>query len=739
MFGLACAFIAILIPVAAGATSDSRDIKGARIMGETSSSVKSKQQSQHKANRLAREKSPYLLQHAYNPVDWYAWGDEAFEKAKSEDKPIFLSIGYSTCHWCHVMEKESFENDETAKLMNDTFVSIKVDREERPDIDHVYMTVCQMMTGSGGWPLNIIMTPDRRPFFAGTYFPKESRHGRLGLDELSRKIKTLWTGSRDQVLDSSEKVMLALNRIQEEPPGQSLGKDVLNTAFRQLSQRYDPSHGGFSNAPKFPTAHNMLFLLRYWKRAGDDTALRMVEHTLEAMRQGGIYDHVGFGFHRYSTDDRWLVPHFEKMLYDQAMLAMIYTEAYQATGKEEYAKTAHEIFAYVLRDMNATEGGFFSAEDADSEGVEGKFYVWTMDEIRNLLDGPELELMTEVYRVAEEGNFHEEATGRLTGSNILHMRQSLPQTASRLGISPAELEAKLDRAREKLFKAREKRIHPHKDDKILTDWNGLMIAALSKAAQVFDRPEYSDAAMKAADFILTTLRAPDGRLMHRYRDGEAGLPSHVDDYAFMIWGLLELYEATFKVDYLKAALDLNKVFLQYFWDAERGGFYFTSTDGSELPVRKKEIYDGATPSGNSVAALNLLRLNRVTGDPEFDKLADMLGRAFSGSVDQFPSAYTQLLVALEFSIGPSHEIVITGRAGASDTARLLNELRKPFLPNKVVLFRAADGESSEIAGIAPYTKDQKPLDGKATAYVCANFSCEMPTSDPAKMMELLSK
>jgi uncharacterized protein len=692
---------------------------------------------QHRANRLAREKSPYLLQHANNPVDWYAWGDEAFEKAKEEDKPIFLSIGYSTCHWCHVMEKESFEDDETAKLMNDTFVSIKVDREERPDIDHVYMTVCQMMTGSGGWPLNIIMTPDRRPFFAGTYFPKESRYGRLGLDELSQKIKTLWTDSREQVLDSSDKVMLALERIQEEPPGQSLGKAALDAAFRQLSQRYDPMHGGFSNAPKFPTAHNMLFLLRSWKRSGDKSALHMVEHTLEAMRQGGIYDHVGFGFHRYSTDDRWLVPHFEKMLYDQAMLAMTYTEAYQATGKEEYARTAHEIFAYVLRDMTANEGGFFSAEDADSEGVEGKFYVWTMEEIRNLLDSSEAELVTEVYRAAEAGNFHEEASGRLTGSNILHMRQSLPQTASRLGMHPEELETKLDRAREKLFKGREKRIHPHMDDKILTDWNGLMIAALSKGAQVFDRPEYAEAAMKAADFVLTTLREPDGRLQHRYRDGEAGLPAHVDDYAFMIWGLLELYEATFEVDYLKAALDLNKLFLQYFWDTERGGFYFTSADASELPVRKKEIYDGATPSGNSVAALNLLRLHRITGDHEFEKLADMLGRAFSGSVNQFPSAYTQLLLALEFGMGPSHEIVITGRAGATDTTLLLNKLRKTFLPNKVVLFRPTNSESSEIADIAPYTRDQKTLDGKATAYVCANFSCEIPTSDPNKMMELL--
>ena len=530
-------------------------------MAETISSKEtSSLESQHRANRLAREKSPYLLQHANNPVDWYAWGDEAFEKAKEEDKPIFLSIGYSTCHWCHVMEKESFEDDETAQLMNDTFVSIKVDREERPDIDHVYMTVCQMMTGSGGWPLNVIMTPDRKPFFATSYLPKQSIYGRLGMDDLSRQVKKLWTESRDQVLDSSEKVMLALNRIQEDSPGQSLGKEVLNTAFRQLSQNYDPKHGGFGNAPKFPTAHNMLFLLRYWKRTGDDSALRMVEGTLKAMRQGGIYDQIGFGFHRYSTDERWLVPHFEKMLYDQAMLAMIYTEAYQATGKEDYATTANEIFTYVLRDMTAVEGGFFSAEDADSEGEEGKFYVWTMDEIRNLLDSSEAELVTEVYRAADVGNFHEEATGQLTGSNILHMRQSLHETALRLGIPPEELKTRLEQARLKLFEAREKRIHPYKDDKILTDWNGLMIAALSKAAQVFDRPDYANAAMKAADFILSTLRAPDGRLLHRYRDGEAGMPPNVDDYVFMIWGLLELYEATFEIRYLKTALDLNQCF-----------------------------------------------------------------------------------------------------------------------------------------------------------------------------------
>ena len=414
-------------------------------------STKAGSQSESRTNRLIREKSPYLLQHAYNPVDWYAWGDEAFEKARKEDKPIFLSIGYSTCHWCHVMEHESFEDTEVARLMNEAFVSIKVDREERPDLDHVYMTVCQMMTGAGGWPLNVILTPDRKPFFAGTYFPKESRFGRLGMMDLAPRIEELWRTQREQVLQSASKIMLALRQVPDSSPGQVPGKDVLDSAYQQLAERFDPVQGGFSQAPKFPTPHNMLFLLRYWKRTGETKALEMVEKTLQAMRLGGIYDHVGFGFHRYSTDAEWLVPHFEKMLYDQAMLAMAYTEAYQATGKSEYAKTAQEIFAYVLRDMTAPNGGFYSAEDADSEGVEGKFYVWNLEEIDRVLESGEADLVKRVFNAKPSGNFEEEATGRLTGSNILHQKSSLSEVASELKLSREELEERLQEARKKLF------------------------------------------------------------------------------------------------------------------------------------------------------------------------------------------------------------------------------------------------------------------------------------------------
>ena len=451
--------------------------------------------------------------------------------------------------------------------MNEAFVSIKVDREERPDLDHVYMTVCQMMTGAGGWPLNVILTPDRKPFFAGTYFPKESRFGRLGMMDLAPRIQELWRTQREQVLQSASKIMLALRQVPDSSPGQVPGKDVLDSAYQQLAERFDPVQGGFSQAPKFPTPHNMLFLLRYWKRTGETKALEMVEKTLQAMRLGGIYDHVGFGFHRYSTDAEWLVPHFEKMLYDQAMLAMTYTEAYQATGKSEYAKTAQEIFAYVLRDMTAPNGGFYSAEDADSEGVEGKFYVWNLEEIDRVLDPGEADLVKRVFNAKPSGNFEEEATGRLTGSNILHQKSSLSEVASELKLSREVLEERLEEARKKLFDAREKRIHPHKDDKILTDWNGLMIAALSKGAQAFDQPKYADAARKAADFILKTMRDPAGRLLHRFRDGEAALHAHVDDYSFLIWGLLELYEAGFDVHYLQSALTLNDDFMAHFWDA----------------------------------------------------------------------------------------------------------------------------------------------------------------------------
>ena len=691
----------------------------------------------HEANRLIHEKSPYLLQHAYNPVDWYPWGDAAFEKARSEDKPIFLSIGYSTCHWCHVMERESFEDPEVARLMNDTFVSIKVDREERPDIDHVYMSVCQVMTGSGGWPLNIIMSPDKKPFFAGTYFPKESRHGRMGMVDLSRRIKELWTGKRDEVMQSAGKIMLAIRQVPDESPGDAAGADVSETAYQQLAERFDRDKGGFSAAPKFPTPHNMMFLLRYWKRTGEAKALEMVEKTLQSMRMGGIYDHIGFGFHRYSTDANWLVPHFEKMLYDQALIAMAYLEAYQATGKTEYEQTARDIFAYVLRDMTAPNGGFYSAEDADSDGEEGKFYVWKLEEIERLLDREASELVTRVYNFWPAGNFHEEATGHLTGNNIPHLKEPLGAIASRMGMSSEDLKGRLEKVRQKLFAAREMRVHPHKDDKILTDWNGLMIVALAKGAQALNQSEYSDAARRAADFILSTMRGPDGRLLHRFRDGEAALSAHVDDYAFFIWGLVELYEATFDVRYLRAALDLNKDFLERFWDLNAGGFYFTAEDSESLLLRKKEIYDGATPSGNSVAALNLMRLARITADAALERNAEQIGRTFSGNIRQFPSAYTQMLLATEFAVGPSREVVIAGKPGARDTEEMLRELGRLFLPNKVVILRPSDDTAGQIEAIAEYTKHQQGIDSKATAYVCRNYNCELPTTDPKKMVELL--
>src|SRR3990170_2221406 len=660
----------------------------------------SESKNMEKPNRLINEKSPYLLQHANNPVDWYPWGEEAFEKARKENKPIFLSIGYSTCHWCHVMERESFEDPEVANLMNEVFVSIKVDREERPDIDSIYMTVCQMMTGSGGWPLTIIMTPDKKPFFAGTYFPKDSRFGRIGMTQLVPRIKEIWTTKRDE--------------------------------------RFDTVHGGFGRAPKFPTQHNLLFLLRYWKRAGNEEALEIVEKTLQAMRLGGIYDHVGFGFHRYSTDAEWFLPHFEKMLYDQALLTMTYIEAYQVTGKEEYKKTAREIFAYVLRDMTSPQGGFYSAEDADSEGEEGKFYLWKEEEIRNVLEKEEADLIRDVFNVEKGGNFSEEATGRGAVGNILHLKKSIPAIASQLKISEQELEKRLDAAREKLFSVREKRIHPHKDDKILTDWNGLMITALAKGGQVFNELKYAEAAKRAADFILKNLRKPDGRLLHRYRDGQAAVQAHVDDYAFLIWGLLELYETSFDINYLKTAIDLNRDLIKHFWDDISGGFYFTADDGENLLLRNKEIYDGAIPSGNSVSMLNLLRLDRITANSDFEEKAEKIGSAFSKTIKQFPAAHTELMVALDFGVGPSYEVVIVGDSQADDTKAMIKAIRRQFVPNKVVLLRQTEKEEPDIIRIAEFTKSQLSLDGKATAYVCLTYVCKLPTTDISKMLELLN-
>lgn len=688
-------------------------------------------------NRLALEKSPYLLQHAENPVDWYPWGDEAFAKARAENKPVFLSIGYSTCHWCHVMEKESFEDLEVARMMNETFVSIKVDREERPDLDGIYMTAAQMLTGSGGWPLNLVLTPEKKPFYAATYIPKGGHSGMVGMLELVPKIGEVWLTRRDEITLSASQVESALRQTVEGGLGSRLDETVLTDAYEELAMRFDDEAGGFSQAPKFPTPHNLLFLLRYWKRTANNNALMMVEKTLREMRLGGIYDHIGFGFHRYSTDAKWLVPHFEKMLYDQAMLAMAYTEAFQATGKEDYGDTARELFTYVLRDMTAQDGGFYSGEDADSEGEEGKFYLWSEGEIREILNNQEVKLILEGFNIERDGNFIEFGMSGKTGENIFHMKKTFAGLAEELDLTEKELMDSIGTARQKLFAARDKRVHPHKDDKVLTDWNGLMIAALAKGARVFDMPEYAEAARDACDFILNKMRRPDGRLLHRYRDGQAAIPAYLDDYAFFISGLIEVYEATFDASYLKTALEFNSDLIKHFWDERSGGFYFTPDDGERLIVRRKEVYDGAVPSGNSVAMLNLLRLGRITGSPGLEEKADMIGRAFSIEVTKRPSAYTCLMVAVEFASGPSCEVIIAGDSGTEDTKAMLKAVNKAFIPNMTILHRPTEQREPDITLIAPFTAAQNSIEGQATAYVCRNHSCGQPTTDIGEMLKMM--
>ena len=690
------------------------------------------------SNHLRNEVSPYLRQHADNPVDWYPWGQEAFDKAQLEDKPIFLSIGYSTCHWCHVMAHESFENLEVARLMNEAFVSIKVDREERPDIDSLYMGACQAMTGSGGWPLTIIMTPDKKPFFAATYIPRESRFGLKGMTEMIPQVRDIWATRRGEALSLSDRITTELQRTSQTTTGEELDRATLKLAYEQLAGSFDGEYGGFGSAPKFPTAHNLLFLLRYWKRSGSRTALDMVEQTLQAMRHGGIYDHIGFGFHRYSTDSQWFVPHFEKMLYDQAMVSMAYVEAYQATGKEDYRKTAREILTYVLRDMTSPDGGFFSAEDADSEGVEGKFYLWTQGQIRQVLGNEEADLFSHVFDIREEGNYMDEARGNKSGANILHLRKPLAKVASDLSVSEQDLQADLEALRQRLFAHREECVHPMRDDKILTDWNGLMIAALAKGAQALGEPQYAEAACRAADFILGNMRKPNGRLWHRHRDEWTGIEAGLDDYAFLVWGLIELYEATFDASCLESALELTADMVKHFWDEVGGGFFLVPDDGESLLVRKKEIHDGAIPSGNSVAMLDLLRLGRMTANSEFEEKAARIGRAFSGSVKQSRASHGQLMVALDFGIGPSYEVVIAGKAHAADTIAMAEALRTRFLPNKVMLLNPGEGESAKIAGLAEFIKNQSSIGGRATAYVCLDHNCRLPTTDMDEMLKMLN-
>ncbi|NNF57709.1 MAG: thioredoxin domain-containing protein [Rhodothermaceae bacterium] len=693
-------------------------------------------------NRLAQSNSPYLLQHADNPVDWYPWGDKAFAKARAEDKPLFLSIGYATCHWCHVMEHESFEDAEVAGLMNEAFVNVKVDREERPDIDGVYMAVAQALTGRGGWPLTILMTPEGEPFFAGTYIPRESSHGRIGMLDLVPRVAELWHEDRDRVLASASEITTRVrDGLATSTPGTALGEEALDRAYEQLAERADPVFGGFGRAPKFPTPHNLLFLLRYARRHPERDALAMVETTLQAMRRGGIWDHIGFGFHRYSTDRTWLLPHFEKMLYDQALLAMAYTEAFQATGTPEYRTTAEQIIAYVTRDLLSPEGAFYSAEDADSlnaegEREEGAFYIWSEAELTTLLGEEDAALARQAFGTQPEGNFLEEATRVKTGANVLHHPQALADLAVQVGASETDLRSRLASIRTKLFAARTARPRPLLDDKILTDWNGLMIAALAKAARAFGEAEYTRQATRAADFLLATMRTSEGRLLHRYRSGEAGITGHLDDYAFLAWGLFELYEATFDEAYLREALALHRTMHERFADAEAGGYFFTDAEGEALIARQKEYYDGAIPSGNAVAMLNGLRLGRITGDNHLEREAERVGASAAEILVQ-PMAHTFAMVAVDFAVGPAQEVVIAGERDAPDTAAMIEGLNGIYAPNTIVLLRAPGTGEAPIAGLVPFAAEQTASEGQATAYVCEHYACQAPTTDPAAMLQLL--
>ncbi len=678
-------------------------------------------------NRLVFEHSPYLLQHAANPVDWFPWGEEAFAMAKKLDKPIFLSIGYATCHWCHVMEHESFENEAIAALLNDTFVCIKVDREEHPDIDNVYMAITQMMTGRGGWPMTILMTHDKKPFYAATYIPGETRGGRIGMNELIPSVKNEWNSNRESLLTNAADIVAKLQQAnQSAHSNDEISADIAYAAVASMKNRYDSDAGGFGNAPKFPKAHDYSFLLQHWFVSGDAAALAMTEKSLQAMNQGGMYDQIGFGFHRYSTDSDWLVPHFEKMLYDQAILLLAYLDAYQATGKELYARIAGEICTYVLRDMRSPEGGFYSAQDADSEGEEGLFYLWTTAEVRKLLGAEDAPFMEDVLNLKSNGNFP--GDGYRNRVNIPHRAGTIEQLAKQWGLSTKEFTVKYDSLRDILFKAREKRVHPLTDDKILTDWNGLMIAALARAGRVLGESRYETAAVEAMDFIISAAKSPDGGLYKRYRAGEAGLTGVLDDYAFVIWGLTELYEATYDLQYLQEAMTLSDYQITHFWDYENYGFFFSSDEGEELLVRTKEVYDGAVPSGNSVSAYNFMRLSRLTSNSDYEQIASQTMEAFATKINRSPAAYTMMLQAIAIFQNPSYEVLIAGSPKDEATLKLFDRLHALYQPNMVTIF--VDEKDTAVRKLLPFTGSYTAgAQGQPLVYVCQNYACKLPTDD----------
>jgi uncharacterized protein len=667
------------------------------------------QTAKNSTNRLIDETSPYLLQHAHNPVDWYAWGDEAFERAKEEDKPVLVSIGYSACHWCHVMEHESFEDEATAAIMNEHFVNIKVDMEERPDVDQIYMNFVQLTTGRGGWPMNVFLTPDKRPFFGGTYFPPQPRYGMASWQQILLSIADAYKVKRDELESSANEIVGELRRLSTvEKASDALSTDLLAQAFASFSRSFDALNGGFGGAPKFPPAMSLEFLLRYHHRTGVEKSLSMVTQTLDKMACGGIYDQLGGGFHRYAVDAIWLVPHFEKMLYDNAQLIRIYLHAFQVTGNEFYKRIAVETLGYVKREMLDESGGFYSTQDADSEGEEGKFFVWTPEDVEAVLGKDDAAEFCGYYDVTAAGNFERK--------NILNIKNPV-------AIAPGS------DMRSKLFETRERRIKPHRDEKILTAWNGLMLAAFAEAAGVLGNDQYLEIAKRNAEFILKQLQE-NGRLLRTWKDGTAKLNGYVEDYANVADGLLELYKVSGDVYYLREAKRLADLMITEFWDEEHGGFFFTSNDHEQLIVRNKDFYDNATPSGNSVAADVLLRLAKLVNDEKYERFGEMVLRMTAGQLRRYPQGFGRALSAMEFHLSATKEIAVIG----STEGDLAKEILSKYLPDAVVVM-SSDPQAD--AALVPFLESREMIDGLPTVYVCENFVCQRPVTTIDEFVELL--
>jgi len=712
-------------------------LSGGQVYGEnTGSSMKNRH-----ANHLLNEKSPYLQQHVYNPVNWYPWGDEALALARKEDKPIFLSIGYSTCHWCHVMAHESFEDQDIAAFLNDHFISIKVDREERPGIDQIYMAATRAMTGGGGWPMSLFLFPDTKPFYAGTYFPPRAAHGRPGFMELLQAIHTAWRTDRVTLSLTADQVTAHIQK-KDQAGSEAIDAAWLEKGFRQIEESYEPKYGGFGQSPKFPRPVVMDFLLRYYKSNGATDARNMSLFTLERMAAGGMYDHIGGGFHRYSVDGQWRIPHFEKMLYDQSQLVLQYLSAYQLNGNPYYKQIAVETLDYVLRDMQDVNGGFYSAEDADSENPynpdehsEGAYYLWTEEEIEGELTKEEIRIIKPFYGVEKEGNALHDPQKEFTGRNIFYQQYELTEVARKAGVSEEQAQALLQSARKKLLTKRKTRIPPHLDDKIITAWNGLMISALARAAVILDEKRYLRAANRATDFLLENLLVQDGKLQRRFRDGEAKYAAGLADYSFLIQGLLDLYLASHDLPRLQQAMELTEKQLVEFTD-EEGGFYDTP-ESADLLARLKEAYDGAEPSGNSVATLNFLRLAALTNNQEWAAIAKKSIGSFATILTKYPPAMPLMLSAMDFQMDKPKQIVIVGTPGDPETEALLREVHSRFLPNSILIL--ADGADNQrfLEKQLPFLKTVTKIDGKATAYVCENFTCKMPVNTAQELGLLL--